>query len=206
MRRSLKIFLSFVLSDGLTVWTLVKSIFDWVGRSTFIEDWGQLVNESVPSGIAWMLQTPAWVPALLVALVVALFAYWLFNAPQPKAKGVRVASASRKAKQAAPLSTALKVNTDSLSSSESLARSDDHHLVPAQHGYFRFNCARTVDGHDLRFGFALRNRSKLNLDVVTSGARFVRLSNGAQGIGQGALQRPFRPGTEQRVSSGSVSC
>lgn len=60
----------------LFVWGGVKLILDYVGRSTFLDDWDQLVSEIFPDGVAWLLSTPWWAPAAIGA-VLSCFLIWI---------------------------------------------------------------------------------------------------------------------------------
>lgn len=65
--------------------TAVKLAFDWVGRSTLVDDWDQLVNEKLPEFLSWLFQTPWWVPGLITAL---LCGWLMYVTRPPKVSGI----------------------------------------------------------------------------------------------------------------------
>jgi hypothetical protein len=77
---------SHVLTVLLWTWFLLRLAFDWIGRSTVVDDYNQLV-ERLPRWAEWLFSTPWYVPASC-ATVLTVFLIWLslprsvsFNAP-----------------------------------------------------------------------------------------------------------------------------
>lgn len=68
--------LGWLFTFVLFVWGGVKLTLDYVGRSTFLDDWDQLVSEIFPDGLAWLLTTPWWAPAAIGA-VLSCFLIWI---------------------------------------------------------------------------------------------------------------------------------
>ncbi len=64
-----------IATSIFTAWAIIKYVLDWVGRSTYMDDWGQLLDEKLPIIFNWLYSTPAWVPAILAATL-TIFMIW----------------------------------------------------------------------------------------------------------------------------------
>jgi hypothetical protein len=64
-----------LLAIVLWVWSAFNFITNWIGRLTVVDDVNQVI-ERLPLWAAWLFSTPAWVPALIAALL-TIFLIWL---------------------------------------------------------------------------------------------------------------------------------
>jgi len=78
----IKFVAALVLPWVLSLWAILRIIMDWVGRSTFGDDWANLVA-TMPEWLAWVYGTPWWVPGILSTACVVALIYWLFRDPPP---------------------------------------------------------------------------------------------------------------------------
>jgi hypothetical protein len=58
-------------------WAIVRLALDWIGRSTVVDDYNQLV-ERLPNWLEWLFTTPWWVPSGLATIltVILIWAIW----------------------------------------------------------------------------------------------------------------------------------
>lgn len=82
---------------------------------------------------------------------------------------------------------------------------DGPHLIPKPDGFFRLECRRTVDGHEIVARFATRNRSNLPLHIDPTTPRGFHL-NGIVGEGGGGGSTPYAPRTTQSTIAGRLTC
>lgn len=64
-------------------WLVVRFAMDWVGRSTFGDDWQQLRGETMPEALHWLFQTPSWVPAICAVALTAWLIWITFPQKNP---------------------------------------------------------------------------------------------------------------------------
>src|SRR5947207_1636193 len=77
--RQMRVFLAragaLIFTILTAVWAILIWVSNWIGRSTVVDDYNQLV-ERLPAIVAWLLSTPWWVPAML-ASILTVFLVWL---------------------------------------------------------------------------------------------------------------------------------
>ncbi len=70
---------------AILFWVLfaLKLIADWIGRTTVVDDFNQLV-ERMPAIVGWLVATPWWVPGGLAAMLTAflIWAGWPTDRPR----------------------------------------------------------------------------------------------------------------------------
>jgi hypothetical protein len=60
---------------AFSVWAILIGLSNWIGRSTVVEDYNQLVDR-LPAVAAWLLATPWWVPGA-GAIALTTFLIWV---------------------------------------------------------------------------------------------------------------------------------
>lgn len=169
----------------------------------------QLVGPYAPtflSGlVGWisaMVETAAfpWVAGLVFGLFVGALLQRLaarFDARHPRAFD-RWPKPFRQSSAAAPTASARAPGR--------VINADGPHLIPKPDGFFRLECRRTVDGHEIVARFATRNRSNLPLHIDPTTPRGFHLSNGILGEGGGGGSTPYAPRTTQSTIAGRLTC
>ena len=107
-------------------WAILKFVLDWVGRSTVIDDYNQLVDR-LPLIVAWLVRTTPWRVPSLLALVLTVFLIWLSWPRRPQPFPMRE-SALPSAKPTTPANPLSATDTDDLRWLQELADDDDREM------------------------------------------------------------------------------
>lgn len=173
------------------LWAIIQKTMDWVGRSTLLDDWRQLVHEKLPWLANWLLYTPWWVPAGLATILTA-WIVWPARLSWAKSADSRAPSpVDAKRVQSAPVPPSVR-HLDGA----------DHDIVGADKP-LRLRIKETSDYTDVSIDLVFKNRSQHTLWLRGIGSH-LSIDGKMPPKSGGSVTRPFLSGQVQVSPMGTV--